>query len=122
MNATPNIMKLGMGLAFVGAICSFVAMAMVWDGSVGTAAIVGVDMAVALIFFAVAGCFSTYSPVKTSTITVLSAIAVAAAIIAAIFGGMNVVLAVILAILGALCVFCSTSDSTKSYVETNRVI
>jgi len=122
MNATPNIMKLGMGLAFIGAIIAFVAMAYAWDGNLATAPIIGVDMGVAMIFFAVAGCFSTYSPVKAPTITVLAALAVAFSVIAAIFGGMNFFLAIVLAILGALCVFCSTSESTKDYVETNRVI
>ncbi len=122
MSETPSTMKLGMAVAFIGAIIAFVAMAQAWDGEVESTPYVGVDMAVAMVFFAVAGCFSAYSPVKASTVLVLSALTIAFSVIAAIYGAMMPILAVVLVILGVLCVFLANLDSTKTYVETSRII
>ncbi len=122
MNAMPNTMKLGMALAFVGAIVAFAAMAMAWDGTTDCAALVGIDMAVAMIFFATAGCFSAYSPVKGSTVVVLSALTIAFSVIATFYGGMEIYVGILLVILGAICVFCGNLSSTKDYVDANRVI
>ena len=122
MSAMPSTMKLGMAIAFIGAIASFVSMALAWDGTVECAPLVGINMASAMMFFAVAGCFSTYSPVKASTIIALSAVAIAMVIIAGIFSTMNPVLCVFLVILGVACLMCGNLPSTKDFVETNRVI
>ena len=115
-------MKIGMLIAFIGAIVAFVAMAQTWDGSLDSAPYVGVDMAVAMIFFAVAGCFSTYSPVKSSTVLVLSGLTVAFSIIAAIYAAMPAIVAVLLVILGLACMTVANLPSTKDYVENARII
>jgi len=122
MSEQPKTMKLGMGVAFIGAIIAFATMASAWDGSVDSAPLVGLDMAVAMIFFAVGGCFSTYSPVKGSTVLVLSGLTVAFSIIAAIYGAMAPAIAVILVIIGILCMVVANMPSTKDYVENARII
>ncbi len=122
MSEMPNTMKLGMAAAFLGAICAFISMAMAWDGGVDSTALVGIDMAVAVVFFGVAGSFTPYSPVKGSTIVVLSAIATAASIIGGIYGALPVYFAIILTILGIVCVVIGNFSSTKDYVDANRVI
>ena len=99
-------MKLGMGIAFLGAIVAFACMAWIWDGLVESAPLICLDMAVAMIFFAVAGCFSTYSPVKASTVVVLSALTIAFSIVATIFGAMDPIWCVLLVIFGIICIFC----------------
>ena len=109
-------------LAFLGAIAGFVSMAQAWDGTVDSAPYVGIAMAVAMIFFAVAGAFSTYSPVKGSTVLVLSALAIAFSVIAAIYGAVAPICGVLLVIYGVVCVFCANLPSTKEFIETSRVI
>jgi|GEM_PF-702416 len=122
MNAMPNTMKLGMAIAFLGAIGAFVTMAMAWNGSVESAPLVGLDMLVTMSFFAVAGSFSTYSPVKGNTVVVLSALTAVFAIIAAIFGAMPVIAGILFVIYGIVCAFIAKLDSTYEYVEANRLI
>jgi len=116
------MMKLGMAVAFIGALIAFVAMIFAWNGDIDDAPLVGADMAVAMMFFAVGGCFSAYSPVKASTILVLTVLAIAFSIVAAYFGAMMIVFAVILVILGFICIVFANSSGTKDYVETNRII
>ncbi len=122
MSSTPNTMKLGMAIGYIGAIASFVCMAIAWDGSVDSAALVGLDMATAMMFFATAGCLSSYSPVKASSITVIGAIAAAFAVISSVFGAMDPVCGVFLVILACICIAVANFSSTKDFVETNRVI
>lgn len=122
MSEMPNTMKLGMAAAFLGAICAFISMAMAWDGGVDSTALVGIDMAVAVVFFGVAGSFTPYSPVKGSTIVVLSAIATAASIIGGIYEALPIYFAILLAILGVVCIIIGNFSSTKDYVDANRVI
>lgn len=122
MTETPIVMKVGMAVAFVGAIIAFVAMAQAWNGTVDSLGYVGVDMAVSMMFFATAGSLSTYSPVKGSTVVLLAAIAIAFSIVAAIYGAMDPFCTVVLVILGAVCVFIGNLPITKEYVDANRVI
>ncbi len=122
MSAMPNTMKLGMALGFLGAIAAFVSMAMAWDGSVDSAAGVGLNMAVSMMFFAIAGCLSSYSPVKPATITAISAVAIGLTFIACILGVMSVVFGILLVAIAAICMVIGGMDTTKDYVDTNRVI
>ena len=122
MNAMPATMKLGMAAAFIGAIIAFASMAMIWDGDLDKAPLVGVALATTMCFFATAGCFTSYSPVKASTVVVLSAIAIAFALVAGIYGANSAIVTVVLVILGAICVFCGNLDTTKDYVEANRMV
>ena len=117
MSEMPNTMKLGMAAAFLGAICAFISMAMAWDGSIDSTSLVGVDMAVAVVFFGVAGSFTSYSPVKGNT-----AIATAASIIGGIYEALPIYFAILLAILGVVCIIIGNFSSTKDYVDANRVI
>jgi len=114
-------MKVGMGLAFITAILALVLMAYVWKGSPESAARVGLDMLVATMFFALAGCFSSHSPVKTNTIIVLSGLTVAFVIIAAIFAAMSPGTAVFFVIMGIICGVIGNMGCTRNYVEQNRV-
>ena len=115
-------MKLGMAVAFIGAIIAFYTMIQAWTGEVESAPYVGIDMAAAMLFFAAAGCFSSYSPVKGSTVIVISALAIAFSIIAAVYGAMEPIFAIVLVILGAVCVFCGNLPSTQDYIEEARII
>jgi len=122
MSEMPNTMKIGMAAAFIGAVCAFIAMASIWTGEIDSLGLVGVDMAVAVIFFGVAGSFTSYSPVKGTTIMVLSAIATGASIIGGIYGAIPAAAAVFLAILGVVCILIANLGSTRDYVDSNRVI
>lgn len=122
MSEMPPTMKIGLAAAFIGAIVAFIAMASAWTGDVSSAGYVGVDMAVAVVFFGVAGSFTTYSPVRGNTIIVLAAIAVASSIIGGICGAMPAYMTVILLILGLVCLFVANMSTTKDYVDGNRVI
>jgi uncharacterized membrane protein YccC len=79
-------------------------------------------MAAAMMFFAVAGSFSTYSPVKGKTVVVLSALATAFPIIAGILGAMAVIFTLICCVLGVVCIAVASMQSTREFVDNSRVI
>ncbi len=122
MSELPNTMKVGMAVGFIGAVIALVTMSMVWNGTVESATLVGLDMATAMMFFAVAGTMTTYSPVKASTIVVLSAIAVALSIVSSIYGAMDPLVGVALVACGIICGAIGGMSTTVDYVENNRVI
>lgn len=120
MSKMPTTMKIGMGVAFLAAILGFAGMAYAWNGSVDSAPLVGLCMLVSMIFFAVAGCFSSYSPVKSGTVIVLSALAVAFVVISLIWGAMILGIGIILLVLGIACVALASFSGTKNWIDTNR--
>jgi len=122
MSEMPVTMKIGMAAAFLGAIVAFGSMAWAWNGSVDSAALVGLDMAAAMMFFAVVGSFTTYSPVRGNTVVVLAALATAMPIVAGIFGAMSVFFALVCIVLGLVCIGIASFASTRDYVDANRVI
>ncbi len=122
MSAMPQKMVAGVAIGFVGGILALAAMAYAWDGTLDSATLIGLDMLVAVLFFAVAGCFTKHSPVPGSTITVLSAICVAFTLIAMYYEAMFLWLGVILVILGIVNVAFAVSPSVSKWVDSNRVI
>lgn len=122
MTATPKTMALAMGLGFIGAIGALVAMAYAWKGTVDSASLVGLDMLVALIFFAVAGCFSSQTPVKSDTVVVISALAIAFVIVATMYGAMPIWAGFVFFAIGAICIVCGCLPSTKNYIDTKKSV
>ena len=122
MSAMPNTMKLGMAAAYLGAIGAFASMAMIWTGDLSNAGLIAADLIVVMMFFATAGCFSSYSPVKGNTVVVISALTIAFTAVATFYGAMGLFPCILLMAFGIVCVVCGNLSSTKDYVDTNRVI
>lgn len=122
MGAMPQKMVFGVAVGFIGGILALAAMAYAWNGTVDSMTLIGLDMLVAVLFFAVAGCFTKYSPVPGSTIAVLSAICVAFTLIAMFYEAMFMWLGVILVVLGIVNVIFAVSPSVTKWVDSNRVI
>ena len=74
-NTVPNNMKIGTALGFVGGVIALVAMAASWNADIDSMYLVGINMLVAVMFFAAAGTFTKYSPVCGNTVVVLSGLA-----------------------------------------------
>lgn len=122
MGAMPQKMKVGAAAGFIGAIIAVAIMAYNWDGSSDSIYAVGLDMLVAMAFFAAAGTFMKYSPVQGSTMPVLSALAIAFTIIAQIYGAFEIWQTIILLIVGAVCLLCAACPAVAGWVDGNRKV
>ena len=98
-NTVPNNMKIGTALGFVGGVIALAAMAASWKADIDSMYLVGINMLVAVMFFAAAGTFTKYSPVCGNTVVVLSGLAGAVTIIAAIYGATELWISIILLVI-----------------------
>lgn len=122
VNTLPNNMKIGTGLGMVGGIIALAAMAASWEGDVDSMYLVGLNMLVAVMFFAAAGTFTQYSPVSGNTVVVLSGVAGAVTIIAALYGATYLWISAILLIIAAVLVAIAACPHVTKWVDSNRVI
>ncbi len=122
MGAMPQKMILGAAAGFVGAILALAVMAYAWDGTTDSVYKLGLDMLVALSFFAAAGTFMKYSPVQGNTMAVLSGLTIAFTVIATIYGAFEVWQTIVLLILGAVCLLCAACPTVTSWVDANRKV
>lgn len=115
-------MKIGTALGFLGGIIALAAMAASWEGDIDSMYLVGLNMFVAVMFFAVAGTFTRYSPVRGSTVVVIGAVAAAAVIIAALYGATYLWISALLLIIAAVCIMIGACPHVTKWVDSNRVI
>ena len=122
VNEVPNNMKIGTALGMVGGIIALAAMAASWESDIDSMYLVGLNMLVAVMFFAAAGSFTKYSPVCGNTVVVLSGVAGAVTIIAALYGATYLWISAILLIIAAVLVAIAACPHVTKWVDTNRVI
>lgn len=122
VNTLPNNMKIGVGLGMVGGIIALAAMAASWENDLDSMYLVGLNMLVAVMFFAAAGTFTKYSPVCGNTVVVLSGVAGAVTIIAALYGATYLWVSAILLIIAAILVAIAACPHVTKWVDSNRVI
>lgn len=120
MGAMPKKMSFGMGIGFIGGILAVVAMAQTWNGTVDSIYLVGLDLLVLTAFFAVAGTFSKYSPVKGSTMALLSAVAIAVSAVALFYEALPLWMGIVLIVLGLVALLCAACPTVTGWVDANR--
>lgn len=120
MSATPFKMKAGMAVAIIGAIWSFILMSQAWDGSLDSVYVVGLAMFVCVMFFATAGAFTKFCPVKGSTVLVLSVVTAAVVILAMVYEAIPLIEGIILVILAIICIVCGACPGVVSWVDERR--
>lgn len=120
MSATPFKMKAGMAVAIIGAIWSFILMSQAWDGSLDSVYVVGLAMFVCVMFFATAGAFTKFCPVKGSTVLVLSVVTAAVVILAMVYEAIPLIEGIILVILAIVCIVCGACPGVVSWVDECR--
>ncbi len=120
--ALPNKMKFGIALGLLGGIIALVAMAYSWGGELDDMYPVGLNMLVAVMFFAAAGTFTKYSPVKGDTVLVISALAMTVTVIAAVYEATFLWVSILLAVIAVCCILIGACPNTSKWVDNNRVV
>lgn len=113
-------MVIGEALGLLGGVIGIVATAYAWNGTVECAPLVGMNLLVAMMFFAAAGTFTKYSPVKGTTITVLAALCVAFTVIGLFYETMILWLGLILIVLGIALIACGACPGVVNWTDQNR--
>ncbi len=121
MAAMPKKMVFGFALGMLGGIVALIAMAYAWDGTVDCMPIVGLNMLVAAMFFAVAGTFTKNVPVPGNTMVVLAAFCEAMVILSILYDGANIWLNLALAVLGAANILFAACPTVSMWVDAQRV-
>lgn len=105
----------------IGGIIALASMAYTWNGTLESASLIGLNMLVAVMFFAVAGCFTNYSPVKGTTIMILSALCAAFTVISMMFDAMLVWVGIVLVVLGIVNILFAACPTVTKWVDGNRI-
>ncbi len=121
MSAIPKKMVFGTALGLIGGIIGIAAVACAWDGTLDSLTLVGLNMLVACMFFAVAGAFTKFTPVQGSTVLVLAAVCEAMVILSMLYEASYVWLNLILAVIGAVNILFAACPTVTSWVDTNRI-
>lgn len=121
MLAVPKKMVFGAALGLIGGIIAICAMAAAWDGTVDSMTMVGLNMLVACMFFAVGGSFTKTSPVQGNTVLVLAAVCEAVVILSILYNGADLWLNLILAVIGAVNILFAACPNVVSWIDTNRI-
>lgn len=116
----PKKMVAGLALGLFGGIAGLAFMVDAWSGSMDSVTDVALIMLVSMMFFAVAGTFTSYSPVKGTTMAVLAALPAAFTIIAYLNESLTLWSAVLLVIVGLAALLCAACPSVRSWVDINR--
>ena len=122
MAQIPNKMKIGCALGMLGGVVSLAAMAYSWTGVLDDMYAVGLNMLAAVMFFAVAGTFTKYSPVCGNTVLVISGLAMAVAIVGALYNATFLWVSILLALIAVCCILVAACPNTTKWVDGNRVI
>lgn len=114
--------KIGFAAALLGGVIAIALMAAAWDSSADSLPMVGLNMLLAVMFFATAGTFTKYSPVPSDTALVLSILCL---IVAAVGGFLESGTLWILAvefIIAIFCVLVAMCPKFASWTDSNRAI
>lgn len=122
MSAMPKKMVAGVAVGFLGGVIAIAAMAHAWTGDLSNTSAVALNMLVAMMFFAVAGGFTSYAPVKGKTLIVLAAINAAFVVIAAAYSSTFVVLELFLLILAVIEILCAACPTVTKWVDATRSV
>lgn len=121
MNTMPIKMKAGMALGILGGMIALVAMAASWTGDIDSMPLVGVNMLIAVMFFAAAGTFTGYSPVSGNTSVVISALAAAVIIIGMLYASTELWISAIMLIVSVGCILVAACPNVTHWIDSNRV-
>ena len=113
----PGSMKAGLGLSLLGGVMAFVCMAQNPSFEGDNLAVVVLCLFTAVVFFATAGGFSSTSQWNQSILSGFCFICIAFGIVPLIIGVGPLWFAAIEIVLGALCLLCSISGSTQTYLN-----
>jgi len=118
----PGKMKIGMGLGLIGGILGIATSAIAWESTIDSMTAVGLNLLVAVMFFASAGFFQKNAPVAGTTGAVLAGIATASAFVCLVMGIMGTGLAIVEIIIGILLILIAACPTVKRYVDGVRSV
>ncbi len=113
----PGSMKAGLGLSLLGGIVAFVGMAQVSNFQGNNLATVVLCVLTAAMFFATAGGFSKTSQWNQSILSGFCFICIALGIVPLVIGVGPLWFPIIEIVIGALCLLCSISGNTQTYLN-----
>lgn len=122
MAVQPNYMKIGVALGMLGGIISMAALAYSWGGDLDGLYGAGLNMLCAVMFFAVAGAFTRYSPVAGNTVIAICAVAIASAVVSMLYDATSLWIDALLVVIGAFCLLVAAHPGTTNWVDSNRII
>lgn len=122
MTVQPNDMKIGSTLGVVGGIISIAALAYGWDGGLEGLYGVGLNMLCAVMFFALAGAFTKYSPMAGKSVAGICAVTIAAVVIGMLYSATFLWVSILLLIIAAVCLLIAACPNTSNWIDGNRVI
>ncbi len=117
----PKKMLIGTALGMVGGIIALAAMSQAWDGTVDSMSLVGLNMLVCVMFFAVAGAFTKCTPVQGGTVLVLAAVCEAAVLLSALYGATFLWANMVLAVIGVGCILIAACPTVTRWVDAERI-
>ena len=121
MTPVPKKMVFGAALGLIGGIIAMCAIAAAWDGTLDSMPLVGLNLLVACMFFAVAGGFTKYTPVQGSTILVLAAVCEAVVILSILYEGSYLWLNLVLAAIGVANILIAACPTVTTWVDAQRI-
>lgn len=121
MATMPKKMVFGAALGLVGGIIALGAMFAAWDGTLDSMPLVGVNMLVAVMFFAVAGAFTKNAPVPGNTVLVLAAVCEAVVVLSILYEASYLWLNLILAVIGAVNILFAACPTVTRWVDAERI-
>lgn len=121
MASMPKKMVFGTTLGVVGGIIALAAMFVAWDGTLDCMPLVGLNMLVTVMFFAVAGAFTKHVPVPGNTVLVLATVCEAAVILSILYDASYLWLNLILAVIGAVNILFAACPTVTGWVDAERV-
>lgn len=117
----PKKMAFGAALGFIGGIIGIAAVAASWSGDIDAMPLVGLNMLVACMFFAVAGSFTKFTPVQGSTVLVLAAACEAVVLLSLLYEASYLWLNLVLAVIGAVNILLAACPTVSTWVDAQRV-
>lgn len=122
MAAQPNDMKIGTALGMLGGIISIAALGYCWDGGLDGLYGAGLNMLCAVMFFALAGAFTRYSPVAGNSVIGISAVAIASVVIGVLYDATLLWVSILLLVIAIACLLIAACPKTVGWIDGNRVI
>ena len=121
MAAMPKKMIFGVALGLLGGIIALAAMFVAWDGTLDSMTLVGLNMLVTVMFFAVAGTFTRHVPVPGNTVLVLATVCEAAVVVSVLYEATYFWLNLILLVIGAANILIAACPAVTKWVDAERI-